>query len=59
MQPQFPPPIYDQTGRINGAEIVFLDANAAQAMSCQMTLSAQHDHVTDRPNRLLLNVMSP
>jgi hypothetical protein len=29
MQPQFPPPIYDQTGRVNGAEIVFLDGNAA------------------------------
>lgn len=45
MPPQFPPPIHDQTGRLNGEEIVFLNVNAAQAMSCQMTLSAQHDHV--------------
>jgi diguanylate cyclase (GGDEF)-like protein/PAS domain S-box-containing protein len=48
-------PIHDRTGRIIGAVIVFHDVSAARAMSHQMTHSAQHDVVTNLPNRLLLN----
>jgi diguanylate cyclase (GGDEF)-like protein/PAS domain S-box-containing protein len=48
-------PIHDRAGRIIGAVIVFHDVSAARAMSFQMTYSAQHDLVTNLPNRLLLN----
>jgi diguanylate cyclase (GGDEF)-like protein/PAS domain S-box-containing protein len=48
-------PIHDQAGHIIGAVIVFHDVSAARAMSIQMTHSAQHDVVTNLPNRLLLN----
>jgi diguanylate cyclase (GGDEF)-like protein/PAS domain S-box-containing protein len=48
-------PIHDRTGRIIGAVIVFHDVTAARAMSSQMTYSAQHDVVTNLPNRVLLN----
>ena len=47
-------PIHDRAGRVTGAVIVFHDVSAARAMSLQMTHSAQHDLVTDLPNRLLL-----
>jgi diguanylate cyclase (GGDEF)-like protein/PAS domain S-box-containing protein len=48
-------PIHDRAGRVTGAVIVFPDVSAARAMSVQMTHSAQHDVVTNLPNRLLLN----
>jgi diguanylate cyclase (GGDEF)-like protein/PAS domain S-box-containing protein len=48
-------PIHDRTGRVTGAVIVFHDVSAARAMSVQMTHSAQHDVVTNLPNRLLLS----
>src|ERR1700686_1315189 len=48
-------PIHDRGGRVIGAVIVFHDVTAARAMSAQMTHSAQHDLVTNVPNRLLLN----
>ena len=48
-------PIHDRAGRVIGAVIVFHDVSAARAMSLQMTHSAQHDVVTNLPNRLLLN----
>jgi len=48
-------PIHDRAGRIIGAVIVFHDVSAARAMSSQMTHSAQHDVVTNLPNRMLLN----
>ena len=48
-------PIHDRAGRVIGAVIVFHDVSEARAMSLQMTYSAQHDLVTDLPNRLLLN----
>jgi len=48
-------PIHDRAGRITGAVIVFHDVSAARAMSDKMTHSAQHDVVTNLPNRLLLN----
>ena len=48
-------PIHDRAGRVIGAVIVFHDVSAARAMSRQMTHAAQHDLVTNLPNRLLLN----
>lgn len=48
-------PIHDRAGRVTGAVIVFHDVSAARAMSLQMTHSAQHDVVTNLPNRVLLN----
>jgi diguanylate cyclase (GGDEF)-like protein/PAS domain S-box-containing protein len=48
-------PIHDRGGRVIGAVIVFHDVSAARAMSSQMTHSAQHDLVTNLPNRLLLS----
>jgi len=48
-------PIHDRTGHVIGAVIVFHDVSAAQAMSRQMTHSAQHDVLTNLPNRLLFN----
>jgi diguanylate cyclase (GGDEF)-like protein/PAS domain S-box-containing protein len=48
-------PIHDRAGRVTGAVIVFHDVSAARAMSIRMTHSAQHDVVTNLPNRLLLN----
>jgi len=48
-------PIHDRAGRITGAVIVFHEASAARVLSLQMTHSAQHDLVTNLPNRLLLS----
>ena len=48
-------PIHDRLGRIIGAVIVFHDVSAARAISQQMTHSAQHDVLTNLPNRMLLN----
>lgn len=48
-------PIHDRAGRVIGAVIVFHDVSTARAMSMQMSHSAQHDVVTNLPNRLLLN----
>jgi diguanylate cyclase (GGDEF)-like protein/PAS domain S-box-containing protein len=48
-------PIHDRAGRVTGAVIVFHDVSVARAMSVQMTHSAQHDVVTNLPNRLLLS----
>jgi diguanylate cyclase (GGDEF)-like protein/PAS domain S-box-containing protein len=48
-------PIHDRTGRVTGAVIVFRDVSATRAMLLQMAYSAQHDFVTNLPNRMLLN----
>jgi diguanylate cyclase (GGDEF)-like protein/PAS domain S-box-containing protein len=48
-------PIHDRAGRVIGAVIVFHDVSAAQALTLQMVHAAQHDVVTNLPNRLLLN----
>jgi diguanylate cyclase (GGDEF)-like protein/PAS domain S-box-containing protein len=48
-------PVHDRSGRIIGAVIVFHDVTAARAMSIQMTYSAQHDIVTNLPNRMLVH----
>jgi GGDEF domain-containing protein len=47
--------IHSRAGAIIGAVIVFHDVSATQAMSLQMKYSAQHDLVTNLPNRSLLN----
>jgi diguanylate cyclase (GGDEF)-like protein/PAS domain S-box-containing protein len=48
-------PIHDRDGHGTGAVIVFHDVSAARSMSLQMTHSANHDFLTDLPNRMLLN----
>jgi len=48
-------PIHDRAGSVIGAVIVFHDVSAARAMSLEMAYNAQHDLVTNLPNRLLLH----
>jgi diguanylate cyclase (GGDEF)-like protein/PAS domain S-box-containing protein len=48
-------PIHDRTGQIVGAVMVFHDVSAARARSLQMTHLAEHDPLTDLPNRMVLN----
>jgi diguanylate cyclase (GGDEF)-like protein/PAS domain S-box-containing protein len=48
-------PIHDRRGQVTGAVIVFHDVGVARAMSLRMSYLAQHDFLTDLPNRLLLN----
>jgi diguanylate cyclase (GGDEF)-like protein/PAS domain S-box-containing protein len=48
-------PIHDRDGHGTGAVIVFHDVSVARSMTLQMTHSAEHDFLTDLPNRMLLN----
>ncbi len=48
-------PIHDWAGKLTGAVIVFHDVTAAQAMAVKMAHLAQHDFLTNLPNRVLLN----
>ena len=48
-------PIHDSHGRIAGAVMVFHDVTAAQVAAMKMAHLAQHDFLTNLPNRLLLN----
>jgi diguanylate cyclase (GGDEF)-like protein/PAS domain S-box-containing protein len=48
-------PIHDRRGQLTGAVIVFHDVGVARAMSLRMSYLAQHDFLTELPNRLLLN----
>src|SRR5580658_5585144 len=48
-------PIHDRAGHIVGAVIVFHDVSAARARSLQMTHLAEHDSLTDLPNRMVLH----
>ena len=48
-------PIHGRHGQVTGAVIVFHDVGASRAMSLRMAYLAQHDVVTELPNRLLLN----
>jgi diguanylate cyclase (GGDEF)-like protein/PAS domain S-box-containing protein len=48
-------PIHDRSGQLIGAVIVFHDVSVARAMSLKMSHLAQHDVLTQLPNRMLLN----
>jgi len=48
-------PIRNWHGKITGAVIVFHDITAAQAMAEKMAHLAQHDFLTNLPNRVLLS----
>jgi|SRR5580658_2159652 diguanylate cyclase (GGDEF)-like protein/PAS domain S-box-containing protein len=48
-------PIQDRRGQVTGAVIVFHDVGVARAMSLRMSYLAQHDFLTELPNRMLLN----
>ena len=48
-------PIHDRRGHVTGAVIVFHDVSIARAMSLRMSYLAQHDFLTELPNRMLLN----
>ena len=47
-------PIHDRGGQVTGAVIVFHDVSMARAMTQKMAHLAQHDCLTDLPNRMLL-----
>ena len=47
-------PIHDRRGHVTGAVMVFHDVSAARAVSAKMSYLAQHDSLTDLPNRMLL-----
>lgn len=48
-------PIHDRHGHVTGAVMVFHDVSVARALSLQVSHLAQHDVLTDLPNRTLLN----
>jgi diguanylate cyclase (GGDEF)-like protein/PAS domain S-box-containing protein len=48
-------PIHDRRGLVTGAVMVFHDVSTARALSERMAHLAQHDSMTDLPNRSLLN----
>jgi diguanylate cyclase (GGDEF)-like protein/PAS domain S-box-containing protein len=48
-------PIHDRAGQVIGAVMVFKDVSEARAMSLQAVYLAQHDFLTDLPNRMLLD----
>ena len=47
-------PIHDRSGSVTGAVIVFHDVTESRATTLEMSHLAQHDSLTDLPNRLLL-----
>jgi diguanylate cyclase (GGDEF)-like protein/PAS domain S-box-containing protein len=48
-------PIHDRRGAVTGAVMVFHDVSVARALTLRMSYLAQHDCLTDLPNRVLLN----
>ena len=48
-------PIHDRRGTVTGAVMVFHDVTTARALSLRMAYLAQHDGLTDLPNRTLLD----
>jgi diguanylate cyclase (GGDEF)-like protein/PAS domain S-box-containing protein len=48
-------PIHDQDGGVTGAVVAFHDVSMARARSLEMSHLAQHDSLTDLPNRMLFN----
>ncbi|MEO3679162.1 EAL domain-containing protein [Rheinheimera sp. FR7-31] len=47
-------PIFDHTGNLLGAIIVFHDVSQARALALKMSFLANHDQLTGLPNRILL-----
>jgi diguanylate cyclase (GGDEF)-like protein/PAS domain S-box-containing protein len=48
-------PIVDPDGKVTGSVVAFHDVSATRAKSLEMSHLAQHDSLTDLPNRLLFN----
>src|SRR5579862_6873644 len=48
-------PVHDRDGGITGAVVAFHDVSAARARSVAVSHLAQHDSLTDLPNRVLFN----
>jgi diguanylate cyclase (GGDEF)-like protein/PAS domain S-box-containing protein len=48
-------PIHDRAGQVTGAVMVFHDVSAARAIAQKMAHLAQHDFLTDLPNRMLFS----
>jgi diguanylate cyclase (GGDEF)-like protein/PAS domain S-box-containing protein len=48
-------PLHDRRGQVTGAVMVFHDVSVAHAMTLKISHLAQHDSLTDLPNRVLLN----
>ena len=48
-------PIHNWDGQLTGVVIVFHDVSEAKAMATKMAHLAQHDFLTNLPNRVLLN----
>lgn len=48
-------PIHDRRGRVTGAVMVLRDVSMTRALSLKMAHLAQHDSLTDLPNRIVLN----
>lgn len=48
-------PIHDRRGRVIGAVMVFHDVSTTRALSLRMSYLAQHDGLTNLPNRTVLN----
>ncbi|WP_162823768.1 EAL domain-containing protein [Lysobacter sp. TY2-98] len=47
-------PIHDSEGRVIGGVMVLHDISETRAMAVRMAHQAQHDHLTDLPNRVLM-----
>ncbi|MHB8756147.1 MAG: putative bifunctional diguanylate cyclase/phosphodiesterase [Candidatus Acidiferrales bacterium] len=48
-------PIYGRDGSVTGTVVAFHDVSEARARSLEMSHLAQHDFLTDLPNRMLFN----
>jgi diguanylate cyclase (GGDEF)-like protein/PAS domain S-box-containing protein len=48
-------PIHDRRGEVLGAVMVFHDVSEARALALRMSHLAQHDSLTDLPNRIMFN----
>ena len=48
-------PIHDEDDQLTGVVVVFHDVSEAKAMSMKLAHLAQHDFLTNLPNRVLLN----